>query len=293
MNENLMALIRDKKNQLKVQSGQRERPTKPQDGKNQFRILPTWRKEGEQFWHDFGQHYIKGLDTKVKAVNICADRTFGKPCAVCDGLANAMNSATNDDVIAALKDAKPSSRVLVNALNRSAWSQDANTPVILELAPSVFQNVIEIMDTWGEEGMDMLSLDEGMDILITRKGQGKQTTEYTVQPAPKSAKVSPETLKRLHDLDAYVALESNDERNRALTAIHAIVGILPAENQTNRLTKTVSSVDFEDDEEDLRAVEKGVVPAIKSKILDAEFANHLDDEAPVDDELSKLLADLK
>ncbi|CAB4121717.1 hypothetical protein UFOVP26_5 [uncultured Caudovirales phage] len=291
MSKDLLAIIRDKKNAIQAQSGRREKTTRAQNGKNQFRILPTWRKEGGQFWHDFGQHFVKGLDGQLKAVYICADKTFSKPCAICDGLGKAINSATDDAAIGALKEAKASSRILVNALNRSAWSEDANTPVILELSPSTFEKVLEIMETWATDGTDMLSLDEGMDILITRTGKGLQT-EYTVQPAPKSAKVSTETLRSLHDLDAYVAQESVDERNRALTAVHAVVGLLPAGTETDRLTKTLPSADFDDGEEDLRALETGVTSTVKAEIVDAEFTSHGDGEVAADDELSKLLADL-
>jgi hypothetical protein len=286
---NLMAMIREKKNAIQAQSGRREKATRPQAGKNQFRILPSWKPESGQFWHDFGQHFIKGLDGELKAVYICADKTFSKPCAICDGIKSAMNNAMDDEVIGKLKEAKASTRILLNALNRSAWSEDANTPVVLELSPSTFEKVLEIMETWATDGTDMLSLSEGMDILITRTGKGL-ATEYTVQPAPKSAPVSENVLKNLQDLDAYVAQESTEERNRALTAVHAVVGILPPTTSTKRLAEA----DFDDGEEDLRSLE--VAPAKvatpKAAVVDVEFTESAADEPVADDELAKLLAEL-
>jgi hypothetical protein len=157
------------------------------------------------------------------------------------------------------------------------------------LSPSTFEKVLEIMETWATDGTDMLSLSEGMDILITRTGKGL-ATEYTVQPAPKSATVNESVLKNLQDLDAYVAQESTEERNRALTAVHAVVGILPPTTSTKRLAET----DFDDGEEDLRSLE--VAPAKvatpKAAVVDVEFTESAADELVADDELAKLLAEL-
>lgn len=278
MSKDYLALLREKKANIQAQSGRRERTTRFAPGKNIIRILPSWKKDGGQFWHDFGQHYVKGGDGQLKAVYICANKTHGKQCAICDGLQSAINMATDDTTINLLKEANATQRILVNALNRTPGSENPNAPVILELSPTTFEKVIDVIETWSEDGVDALDLKAGIDFIVTRSGKGLNT-EYSVQPAPKSAPVDPSVLSSLHDLDAFVAQESEQERNRALTAVHAVVGLLPAASD-KPATGGHLSADF-DDSIEFASPEK----VIDAEIIDGKAAP----TAEEDDELNKLL----
>ena len=81
-----------KKKAIQASSGQRADVLRIPMGKHKFRILPAHPKKGEDapFWADFGLHYIKSEEkdatsgrNKVKAVYVCVDKTFDKPCDVC------------------------------------------------------------------------------------------------------------------------------------------------------------------------------------------------------------------
>ena len=82
----LMALMKAKKQALK----QKAKTLKPNPGANRYILLPGWRKGEEAvFWHDFGQHHVKNAAGEIQAVYVCADKTFGNPCPICDALGKA------------------------------------------------------------------------------------------------------------------------------------------------------------------------------------------------------------
>ena len=289
--EKLLELVRAKKQQIQTQTGRREKATKPITGKNVFRILPSWRgeKSDGQFWHDFGQHYIKGLDGVLKAVYICTQKTYDKPCSICDGLGKAIHDASDDETINLLKEARSSSRILVNALNRSAGSETPNVPVILELSPTTFEKIMELWEMWQAEGIDITALDSGMDIIINRSGKGL-LTKYDVQAAPKSATVNASILKDIHNLDDYVAQESDSERVKALTAVHAVVGLLGVTAIGSSMRTVSDDEEFESGDSSLRDLE--IATTGKGKFSKAEIVDAETEVAVEDDELASLLADL-
>lgn len=217
----LMDLINQKKAALK--SGNRQKTVKPQDGRSRWRILPSWRGEGEgQFWHDFGQHFIKDSAGQIKAVYVCVDKTFNKPCPVCDALQSAVRSSGDDTMANLLSEAKAGHRILVNALQVDG--DNPAEPVILELAPGTFGEVLNIISEWGA---DVLNLADGKDIVIERSGKGKQT-KYSVQIAAKSMPVDASVMKKIVNLDEYVAQESAEQQARAIANLNAVAGMLPA-----------------------------------------------------------------
>lgn len=217
----LMDLVKGKRSELAAKANRKEKTAKMKDGKNRVRVLPGWRKDDETFWHDYGQHFVKGLDGQIKAVFTCADKTYGKPCPVCEGIERSIQSSTDDAVIKKLNEAKARGRVLVNALLPD--SDEPNKPVILELPVGVFQQILDLMDEWG----NVLDVAEGRDIIINRSGSGINV-EYTVQPAAKQTAVPAAVLKNLNDLDVYVREEGEESMRRALLAVNVVSGLLPA-----------------------------------------------------------------
>jgi len=217
----LMDLVKGKRSELAAKSNRKEKTAKMKDGKNRVRVLPGWRKDDETFWHDYGQHFIKGLDGQIKAVFTCAEKTYGKPCPVCEGIERSFQSSTDDAVLKKLSEAKARGRVLVNALLPE--SDEPNKPVILELPVGVFQQILDLMDEWG----NVLDIVEGRDIVVNRTGSGINV-EYTAQPAAKQTAVAPAVLKNLNNLDDYVREEGEESMRRALLAVNVVSGLLPA-----------------------------------------------------------------
>lgn len=218
--DKLMALIAARK-----ASVSRQKTIKPESGRNRYRILPSWRGVGEQFWMDFGQHFIKDASGQVKAVVVCNDRTFGQPCDVCNALENAIAHAEDDLTIKRLKDATAGSRVLLNVLDLNG-KNDPNVPQILEVAPSVFNGkkgaggIISLIQEWP----NMLNLNDGVDIIIEKQGAGKEGTSYGVSIASGSKPVDARVMEKIHNLDKFVAQENEESTRRALTSLAAVSG---------------------------------------------------------------------
>jgi hypothetical protein len=221
----LLELLKNKKQDLA--SGKRRKTVKPAAGRSRWRILQSWRGAGQQFWHDFGQHFVKNADNTIAAIYVCTDKTFGRPCPVCDAVQSAIKGATDDATMELLKEAKSAGRVLLNAVQL-----DGPTPgevQILELAPTVFEQVLGIATEYEEAGESIIMGDgnPGSDIIITREGTGKNT-KYQTMLAAKASAVSPDVLTKLHDLDAYVQQESVEQQQRALNSVRSVAGLLAA-----------------------------------------------------------------
>jgi hypothetical protein len=220
----LLELLKNKKQDLAA--GKRQKTVKPADGRSRWRILPSWRGAGQQFWHDFGQHFVKKPDNSIAAIYICTDKTFGKPCPICDAVSSGIKSATDDATMKLLKDAKSNGRVLVNAMHLDG--KEPGKVEILELPPTLFAAIIDIAQEWEEAGETIFGAgNEGKDIIIQREGTG-MNTKYTAQIAAKSQVVPADVLTKLHDLDAYVQQESHEQQLRALNSVRAVTGLLPA-----------------------------------------------------------------
>ena len=238
----LMEMVRQKKAAL--QSGNRAKTAKPAEGRSRWRILPTWRKaEGEtQFWHDFGQHFIKDGTGTLKAVYVCTDKTYGRPCKVCDAISQGMHATNDDAMVELIKGAKANGRVLLNALEISG--DKPTEPQILEVSPSVFASILGLIEEWGDKVISLGA--DGMDIIIERVGKGLNT-KYSVQIAAKSQPCPADVMKKVTDLDEYVKQESAEQERRALTNLSAVAGSLPAPSASSAAKPSLSDVPEEAD----------------------------------------------
>lgn len=272
------ALMANKKASMQ----KREKTAKVQPGKNRIRLLPGWRKGEEYVWfHDFGQHFIKDAADVIQAVFPCNHATYEKPCEVCDAIAKASRSVTDDDTQNVLAKAKPSRVVLVNALMLD--STEPNTPVILELKRGVFSQIIEIVEEWG--GAAAFDLDTGKEIVITREGKALNT-KYSAQISPKTYPIPVAVLSKLHNLDDYVKTESEENQRRAIAAVNSVAGFLPAPSNadtpktpaTTRLAAPASAAAFDDvsDFDETPAAPPAAAPRA-DLALDAELDDLLGD----------------
>jgi hypothetical protein len=217
----LKDLMLKKKQQIAQSTGRFAKAVKPKMGTSRWRILPSWRQQDgwertnpdqdiNQFWHDFGQHYIKDQNDELKAVYICSSKTFDTPCAVCDTLRDGYSKATTDEDKDLIKKAFATGRVLVNALDIQT---DPTTPVVLELSPTTFDLFLNLymqnIDPANEDFNIVTDPNDGLDINITREGTGLNT-KYSISPVIKGSKAVPaDVLSKMTDLDAYVAQETS------------------------------------------------------------------------------------
>jgi hypothetical protein len=272
----LMAL---KKSQIAESSGKRTQTVKPSMGSTRFRILPSWRGADSQFYHDFGQHFIRTSPDVKPIVYVCVEKTFNKPCIICDGLRDGFHTAKDDASKKLIKDCFASSRILLNALE---IDKDKSTPVILELSPTTFDKVIDIIqqnaDADNEDFNIVTDMENGVDIIITRSGTGLGT-EYGVQPALKgSVAVSQSVLAKLNNLDQFVAQEQELALLKASNAVQQAVG------NVAKALPLVSSKDIEFDDDD--------VPYHASPDVIESTSSYVKSEKLSDDELNLMLDEL-
>jgi len=277
----LKELMAQKKAQIAESSGKRTNTVKPGMGKTRFRILPSWRGASDsQFYHDFGQHFIRTSSEAKPIVYVCVEKTFNKPCLICDRLRDGFHTAKDDASKKLIKDCFASSRILLNALE---IDKDKSTPVILELSPTTFDKVIDIIQENADEDNEdfniVTDMDNGVDIIITRSGTGL-STEYGVQPALKgSAAVSASVLANLNDLDQFVAQEQELAFIKATNAVSQAVG---NSNKALPSAKAVSSQDEEFDDD---------LPHYSSDIIEGESSSAKSEKLS-DDELNMMLDEL-
>ena len=240
----LQERLKQKKQDLK----QREKTLKPAPGTNRYVLLPGWRVEDrETLYHEFGQHYIKNPAGDILAVYPCADKTYNRPCDVCNSIAAAMRTVRDDESKKVLTEASSRGVFLLNVL-----ALDTETPAepqILEVSKSVFTALLDAVGEWGSALFDP---ETPQIITITRDGKGLNT-KYAVQVSPKKVKMPANTMDKLKNLDDYVKQEGESQLQKALGAINSVAGLLGAPTRsaapaigrdTPRTTSSLDDVDL-------------------------------------------------
>ena len=237
----LMELMKQKKAALK----QKDKTIKPLPGSNRYILLPGWRKGEEHIWyHDFGQHYIKNAADEIQAVYPCNEAIYGKPCPICEGLNRAMHATHDDDTTELLKKAKAGRSYLLNVL--ALDSEDPTVPQILEVRATVFSGFVNAVEEWVETIFDP----EGSQIVsVERSGKGLNT-KYAVSVSPKKHAVPKSAYSKLHNLDEYVAMESEEQKRKALSAISGVAGVALASGADRPKAIAMAGADFASDTAD-------------------------------------------
>lgn len=268
----LMELMKNKKQALK----QKAKTLKPNPGANRYILLPGWRKGEEHIWfHDFGQHYVKNAAGEIQAVYVCADKTYGNPCPICEGLSKAIKLTSDDETVELLKEAASGQSYLMNVLALDA--DDDATPQILEVRKSVFSQFVDLIEEWGAA---MFDPEAPQIVTVNREGKGLNT-KYTVQISPKKHTLPKGVMSKLNNLDDYVRQENEEQQRRALSAINNVAGLLPSAPTGSDKPRTPALTD--DSDAELRDLETKREAAV-SKPSAADIA--------LDDELDDLLGDL-
>ena len=220
MASSLLAALQRKKQELEAKRG-RAKTTKLDNGTSRWRILPHWAGKEEMPSHDFGSHFIKNKAGEIVAVYICALRTFGRDCEICAQLNDALTAAGEDpELKKQLEGAKSAQRYLLNAVKFNPATKKHDDQVsLLEVPAPVINGIIAVATQYAEsDEIDIFDLAAGVDLVITREGTGI-STKYNVMAAPKASAISAEYMKKVHNLDEYVAQEHEEGKSRALAAL--------------------------------------------------------------------------
>lgn len=224
----LQALLKQKKNALKGAG----RTISPKPGKSNYVLLPPWHTNGLQFWHDFGQHYIKDETDKVQAVYVCTHDTFGRPCPICNGLAEAQRTigASNPAAAELIKKARSGTKYLVNVLALDSDTPDE--PQVLALGKKAFAQLVTATEEWGAQLFDASN---PQIFQIERTGTTQNDTTYTVTVTPRRHAYK-KAVKPI-DLGEFVQQESEEAEKKALLTMKTVLGTaarLPAPAAVNK-----------------------------------------------------------
>lgn len=223
----LKSRLNNRKAEQAAKRAQYLKPHRFSAGKNRIRVLPGWDAANpDVFYHDFGMHYIKDKEGKLGAVYVCTDKTYGTDCPVCQAVYEGIRRAKdtgNTGMEKLLGQARASARVLVNALVRDG--EEPNKPVVTELPSGVFDSMVDQIMTFADDGVELLSVTEGYDFIVTKTGSGIDT-EYSVAVAPKATAVTYD-VSQVVDLSTYCSQESEQGLLKAVRATTAVTG-LPA-----------------------------------------------------------------
>lgn len=203
----------------KAASNSFTRTAKPKSGRSVWRILPGWdSKNPNQFFHAYGQHFIKDLEGKLKVVIGCPDKTFDEPCEICDAISEAARNAPNDKMREKILESRSTQRFLFNAIN---VDEDPNKVEILEVGSGLFRDIIANITE--DEGL--IDADLGRDFVINREGTGLNTRySLAVRGKDKSIKVNKSILMSLNDLEQYVTEDFDAKKTKALNALGMATG---------------------------------------------------------------------
>lgn len=222
----LAELIAKKKQEIAAKKASNLKPLKPQPGKHKYRILPgNFAGNKEQFWHEFGMHYIKTKEGgKPEVVHICNEKTYGKPCEICEMVGQAYRNAETDAQRNFIKENFANEGYLVNVLHLTGT--EPQKPQVMLIGSGIFEDFLEIYEEYG----DFTNIETGVDIIITREGTGKNDTSYTVMPSRTSEPVTPSILENIVNLDAVVAQEDETRRLEAIKKLETLSRTKSAES---------------------------------------------------------------
>jgi hypothetical protein len=228
----LAAQLKKQKQAVAERNAGRQNAYKWKLASTEVRILPSWREateeelesgEGAPISHAFGQSWIKDFDGQLLAVVGDRKITYGEDCAVRNLIFKAQAASRSDGQRKHYKEMLASSRQLVNGLVLNDPDVDPTEPQILDFSEAQWTGPVgDLIIAAAEEGDDVLSLENGFNLTVTKSGKGMET-KYGFTLARRPSKVDPKVLEKLHDLDTFVKAKFADGE-RATNAIKSLMG---------------------------------------------------------------------
>jgi hypothetical protein len=203
-------------------SGMSDGPMKLKDGRNTLRFVVD-PASTDQFWADLGVHWIKA-DENAKPICVIGDceTVYQQPSLVNAAIDSAISSAIDEDSKKVYESWRARKSVLVPVIVRPATDEIT----ILELTPTTFGKVLDLIGLYSEAGQDLLDPVAGLDIVISRSGKALNT-DYAVMVSPTPPSPLPAGIfTKLPDMAAFVEKKYfRGEEQKALNAIAQIAGI--------------------------------------------------------------------
>jgi hypothetical protein len=236
--EKLRQQLKDKRAEIEAKKQTGVGLAKIPAGSSRWRILPGWREdEGEKYSHNFGQHWFKNADGKVEAVVVCDWDTFGQPCPYDQPIRDAWRARRDqlqalgltkeqinaDATIKALNEMTSRRVSLVNACpvktDKDGKVIEVGDPVLLPFGVTLDETFVNIFMTALNDGVNILSPEDGHDVIISKSGTGFGT-EYAMTMALRSTRVDPGLVAKRMNIDAWIKAERDKGLQKATAALN-------------------------------------------------------------------------
>jgi hypothetical protein len=189
-------------------------------GKNTVRILPPAPGQKTPFrvvW----THYINPPGQSTPVSFACARLEAHKPCVICQ-TADRLKASGNAADYAKADQMFARRRIYCNVIDRT--NEDAG-PMILAFGKMIHEELILVRKAEGafeDMGGDFTHPVKGFDIVIERRGTGKNDTKYRVMPRRQSVlhddvNQAQEWLDNQHDLERYAKVLTPEEQKAKLS----------------------------------------------------------------------------
>lgn len=176
-------------------------------GMSSVRILPPWDPTGRislpVYMHPIEYKAEGSQYTKYNWT--CVNKTFNKPCAICEGIAGLSSSGVDVSNWEANRRQFYFNAIVMHDPTYNAAKNTGVTPGthVLMKAPKTFYDWVVAQITNPMIG-DISNITNGIDVLITKEGQGLGTT-YTMTLSPNGRTPIPQEyldkIKDLYNLD--------------------------------------------------------------------------------------------
>lgn len=196
-------------------------------GKNVRRVL--WPKgDNDNFYSEGWYHYNLGADGKT---TVTCPKTFGPDhdCPICEYVATLQKSRSKEDQALA-SNLSARHRFFINVINRD---DDEESIKVLPIGVTILKGLLMIL--CDSDFGDITDYENGLDVTITKKGQGLNT-EYSVMPKRQSSVASEEL--------------SEEQIEEAMTDLDSLFVEKSYEELLGLLEDNVEDDEFEDDEND-------------------------------------------
>lgn len=179
------------------------------NGTSVLRILPPWSEKGLVALPVYYHNIELKRDTFTRWNWCCMSKTFGKPCPICDALEKVRESGVSTNEYEANTRIFYANAIVMNdPTYKNGEGTKPGTHVIVKLPYSVYTWIINQI-TNPMVG-DITSIENGIDIFITREGQGL-STRYSCTFSPNGRTPVPsDILENIDDLYNIDEIFEND-----------------------------------------------------------------------------------
>jgi len=181
---------------------------KPQQGKNQIRILPAYHTKGPNAGIFFNKKIMhKGIPLDGRSTGLACVKSFDADgeCPICNFI-NALKESESGKDQKMAKVLRPQTVFFVNILNRKTNKLQKY---------SMSKSIMKIIRGYlvDEDYGDITDPDEGYDVVIEREGEGL-STKYAVKVKPKTSEIGYEDWEE-DMFDIFADGECCDKLNEA------------------------------------------------------------------------------